>query len=108
MNRNFPRDWHEQAATDNENPGEFAESESETRALMKIAEEFNPTSFIDCHTGSWGLFFPFASQNIQGMTPQRMDHHRNIARKVVNFVDGGIGTLQEVVGYDAFGSLYIH
>ena len=69
MNRNFPRDWHEQAATDNENPGEFAESESETRALMKIAEEFNPTSFIDCHTGSWGLkknlankFFGYAAR----------------------------------------------
>lgn len=61
LNRNWDSHFETQA-TDvaDTNPGTSAFSEPETQILHQLVENFKPTTFLSIHSGTLGMYMPFA------------------------------------------------
>jgi len=73
LNRNWGARWTS-AWTLGSSPGPSPFSEPETRLLRRLAEEYKPTAFLSVHSGTRGLYMPWAyarhtsaSENQQAM-----------------------------------------
>lgn len=61
LNRNWDEMWQEQAAVYGDtNPGPSPFSEPETRIFKKLVEKYQPTTFLTVHSGTRGLYMPWA------------------------------------------------
>jgi hypothetical protein len=61
LNRNWDEEWQAQDATGAEtNPGAKPFSEPETRMFKKAVTEFAPTTFLTIHSGTKGMYMPWA------------------------------------------------
>jgi len=61
LNRNWDEMWsNHDTGGSNTNPGPAPFSEPETRIFKKLAEDFLPTTFLTVHSGTRGLYMPFA------------------------------------------------
>jgi len=61
LNRNWDEEW--QAGEDGPqqtNPGPSAFSESETKIFRGLVEEYKPTTFLTVHSGTKGMYMPWA------------------------------------------------
>ncbi|EAS00566.2 zinc carboxypeptidase family protein (macronuclear) [Tetrahymena thermophila SB210] len=64
INRNWGSHWeHVQDEQRQVNSGEAPFSEIETQVLKKIATDFSPNVFISIHSGTLGLYTPYAYTN---------------------------------------------
>lgn len=61
LNRNWDEMWQDTAATGAiTNPGSAPFSEPETKILKRLAEDFRPTTFMTIHSGTRGMYMPWA------------------------------------------------
>jgi len=61
LNRNWDEMWHEETeGGGSTNPGPRPFSEPETRIFKKLVEEFQPTTFLTVHSGTRGMYMPWA------------------------------------------------
>jgi len=61
-NRNWPDDWNHftEGTQADTNAGPAAASEPETRLVMKLMKEYKPTHFLTIHSGTRGMYMPYA------------------------------------------------
>lgn len=64
LNRNWASHWKNDVNSPDTNPGTAPFSEIETRIFKKEVEKYNPKTFITVHSGTKGMYIPFA-YNIQ-------------------------------------------
>eukprot|EP00927_Polykrikos_kofoidii_P083813 TRINITY_DN866_c0_g1_i10.p1 TRINITY_DN866_c0_g1~~TRINITY_DN866_c0_g1_i10.p1 ORF type:complete len:458 (-),score=50.38 TRINITY_DN866_c0_g1_i10:128-1447(-) len=60
LNRNWDVHWNEGNVWDETFPGQAPFSEPETRILKAVAEKFRPTAFVSVHSGTLGMYTPWA------------------------------------------------
>jgi len=61
LNRNWGDHYDAKASRmDETNPGPKAFSEPETQILQQLVEKFNPTTFLSIHSGTLGMYMPYA------------------------------------------------
>jgi len=63
LNRNWDEEWQREATAginDESNPGPKPFSEPETRIFKKLVAEFRPTTFLTVHSGTRGMYMPWA------------------------------------------------
>jgi len=62
LNRNWDEKWQPVATLDTKdtNPGPKAFSEAETRLFKQLVEEYRPTNFLTIHSGTRGMYMPWA------------------------------------------------
>jgi len=60
LNRNWDERWEEDNGMDQTNPGPRPFSEPETRIFRKLVERYQPTTFLTVHSGTRGLYMPWA------------------------------------------------
>lgn len=59
LNRNWDEMWSNAESGDT-NAGPHPFSEAETRIFKKLAQEYKPTTFVTVHSGTRGLYMPWA------------------------------------------------
>lgn len=59
LNRNWDEKWNKHATGDT-NAGPKPFSEAETRIFKKLVEQFKPTTFLTVHSGTRGMYMPWA------------------------------------------------
>mmetsp|Transcript_116731 Transcript_116731/g.326537 ORF Transcript_116731/g.326537 Transcript_116731/m.326537 type:complete len:451 (+) Transcript_116731:111-1463(+) len=62
LNRNYDMGWNAETPHDlaNTNPGPHPFSELETQIMKKLMEDANPTTFLTVHSGTRGMYMPWA------------------------------------------------
>lgn len=64
LNRNWDEEWERQQVTasgmNDTNPGPRPFSEPETQIFKKLAVEYEPTTFLTIHSGTRGMYMPWA------------------------------------------------
>jgi hypothetical protein len=60
LNRNWDEKFDKQAMQGDTNAGDHPFSEPETRIFKKLVEAFRPTTFLTVHSGTRGLYMPWA------------------------------------------------
>lgn len=60
LNRNWDEEWQKRPARFDTGPGPAPFSEPETRIFKKVISEYNPTTFLTVHSGTLGLYMPWA------------------------------------------------
>lgn len=60
LNRNWDEHWQAGAEMEDTNPGPSAFSEIETQILRDTVKAYNPTSFLTIHSGTRGMYMPWA------------------------------------------------
>lgn len=65
LNRNFPGTWRAQATKARYNPGPSAASEPETKAVIKLIEQYDPRKIVSLHQ-------PFGNMNYTGEPGRRL------------------------------------
>lgn len=60
LNRNWDKKWENQPKNTDLYGGPHPFSEPETRMLRELIEEFKPTTFLSIHSGTRGLYMPWA------------------------------------------------
>lgn len=62
LNRNWDEKWEREEATfgGDSNPGPMPFSEPETRIFKRLVTEFKPTTFLTVHSGTRGMYMPWA------------------------------------------------
>jgi len=103
LNRNWDEMWDRSSAIDtNSGPSPF--SEPETRIFRQLVSEFRPTTFLTVHSGTKGMYMPFAydlEHQAQYNAPLMLD--------VLKYVDKGhcqcpFGAAGKEVGYSCPGT----
>jgi len=60
LNRNWDIEWQANAPMSDTNPGPKPFSEPETLVFKQLAEEFQPNLFLTVHSGTKGMYLPYA------------------------------------------------
>mmetsp|Transcript_92224 Transcript_92224/g.257763 ORF Transcript_92224/g.257763 Transcript_92224/m.257763 type:complete len:413 (-) Transcript_92224:126-1364(-) len=62
LNRNWAEEWQPSAVLEpaDTNPGPSPFSEPETKALKALVEDYRPTTFLTIHSGTKGMYMPWA------------------------------------------------
>lgn len=60
LNRNWDEEWEGNEERGDTNPGPKPFSEPETRILRRLVTEFTPTTFLTVHSGTRGMYMPWA------------------------------------------------
>merc|ERR1719261_1169293 len=61
LNRNYDEEWN---VDGDEDGGPHPFSEPETRILKQVMTDFQPTSFITVHSGTYGMYMPYAYDSV--------------------------------------------
>mmetsp|Transcript_31588 Transcript_31588/g.61033 ORF Transcript_31588/g.61033 Transcript_31588/m.61033 type:complete len:379 (+) Transcript_31588:1-1137(+) len=82
LNRNWDEHWQYSMAAETY-PGEQPFSETETQILKKDAEEYKPNVFLTVHSGTLGLFTPWAYCSTDPASLLERSHrsHRSLLEK---------------------------
>ena len=82
LNRNWDAHWESASDGDQNpdtNPGEKPFSEPETQALKKLVDDIQPTIFITVHSGTLGMYTPYAySRDLPTNDPSDLGRMRDI------------------------------
>jgi hypothetical protein len=60
LNRNWDEKWESDSLMAQTSPGPKPFSEPETRAFKQLVEEYRPTNFLTVHSGTKGMYMPWA------------------------------------------------
>ncbi|KAA8497276.1 Carboxypeptidase B2 [Porphyridium purpureum] len=108
LNRNFDFLWgrHDESTNSKEeNPGPFAESEPETRALIRLARRLKPQVFLSLHSGDRALMLPYdytkAPPALHRLAPIR-DAAQQVARSSELALE--VGSCHTLFRYNAYGT----
>jgi hypothetical protein len=67
INRNWDIFWDKDISVGDENPGVRPFSEKETRFVRDAVKDFNPKLFLTIHSGVYGLYYPYAYLEEEGI-----------------------------------------
>ncbi len=67
INRNWDIFWNKDILLNDENPGDKPFSENETKFIRDAVKSFNPKLFLTIHSGVYGLYYPYAYLEEEGL-----------------------------------------
>jgi hypothetical protein len=111
LNRNWDAHWNPteppySSESDQLDPGSHAFSEMETRIFQKAVVEFRPTVFASIHSGTLGMYMPWAYSDKAGIRGIR--NYRKMSQVLAELDDKYCncpsGAAAEQVGYDSPGT----
>jgi len=101
------RNWDEKFAGQDDsitNPGPSPFSEPETKILKRLVEDFRPTTFITVHSGTRGMYMPWAF-DMEHLAQRNGPAMRGILEKVDNaYCECPFGAAGREVGYSCPGT----
>ena len=113
LNRNWGYQWSPTAPpgspeADQLEPGSGAFSERETKIFKSAVEEFRPTVFAAIHSGTMGMYMPWAYSSTPNGRAKKMRNSRKM-KEVLSELDSKYcqcpsGAAAEEVGYDSAGT----
>jgi hypothetical protein len=106
LNRNWDEKWqpNPDLAPADTNPGPSPFSEPETRVFKKIVSEYEPTNFLTIHSGTRGMYMPWA-YDMEHLATRNQPEMMNILRKLdTDHCECPFGAAGKEVGYPCPGT----
>jgi len=106
LNRNWDEKWqpNPDLAPADTNPGPQPFSEPETRVFKKIVSEYDPTNFLTIHSGTRGMYMPWA-YDMEHLATRNQPEMMNILRKLdTDHCECPFGAAGKEVGYPCPGT----
>merc|ERR1719235_471379 len=106
LNRNWDEKWqpNPDLAPADTNPGPAPFSEPETRVFKKIVSEYEPTNFLTIHSGTRGMYMPWA-YDMEHLATRNQPEMMNILRKLdTDHCECPFGAAGKEVGYPCPGT----
>jgi len=106
LNRNWDEKWqpNPDLAPADTNPGPAPFSEPETRVFKKIVSEYEPTNFLTIHSGTRGMYMPWA-YDMEHLATRNQPEMMNILRKLdTDHCQCPFGAAGKEVGYPCPGT----
>jgi len=106
LNRNWDEKWqpNPDLAPADTNPGPAPFSEPETRVFKKIVSEYEPTNFLTIHSGTRGMYMPWA-YDMEHLAKRNQPEMMNILRKLdTDHCECPFGAAGKEVGYPCPGT----
>lgn len=107
LNRNWDSHWKKNGDgnLDQVNPGAYAFSESETQLFRKAVVEFQPTVFATIHSGTRGMYMPWAFNAESGVVVRNEKKMKSVLAELdAKFCQCPYGQAAAQVGYDSPGT----
>ncbi|CAK0858870.1 unnamed protein product [Prorocentrum cordatum] len=103
LNRNWDEKWLTQPKSAETNPGPKPFSEPETRIFRSLVTEFKPTTFVTVHSGTRGLYMPYAYDEHLA-SRNKVDMLRILKELDSSYCECPFGAAGKEVGYDCPGT----
>merc|ERR1719379_597750 len=106
LNRNWDEKWqpNPDLAPADTNPGPSPFSEPETRVFKKIVSDYQPTNFLTIHSGTRGMYMPWA-YDMEHLATRNQPEMMNILRKLdTDHCECPFGAAGKEVGYPCPGT----
>lgn len=104
LNRNWDEKWEGGDADGEENPGPKPFSEPETRILKELVTHFKPTTFLTVHSGTYGMYMPWAYDMEHQGSFNRMSMMEILANLDKTHCQCPFGAAGKEVGYPCPGT----
>jgi len=108
LNRNWDENWslNEHSAGSDQYPGAAPFSEPETQALKHLITEFKPTTFLSVHSGTLGMYMPWAYDSKHLAVRNRENMLTVLVEVDENHCQCPFGAAGLEVGYDCPGTSF--
>jgi len=106
LNRNWDEKWQAEPdlAPADTNPGSAPFSEPETRVFKQIVSDYNPTNFLTIHSGTRGMYMPWA-YDMEHLATRNQPEMMDILRKLdTDHCECPFGAAGKEVGYPCPGT----
>lgn len=107
LNRNWGYKWsNSTTGSDEENPGPYPFSEKETQFIKSALSSFNAKVFLSIHSGTYGLFHPYAYSNKKIKKEDDLHHMINILKAIQSKYckQCYVGSPAETLNYFSYGN----
>ncbi|CAD7925826.1 unnamed protein product [Amoebophrya sp. A25] len=106
LNRNWDLKWEPSSASlsADTNPGPHPFSETETKIFRDAVKEFQPTAFLTIHSGTRGMYMPWAYNMVDEATRNGPTMLRMIKELDQNYCKCPFGAAGKEVGYSCPGT----
>eukprot|EP00916_Digyalum_oweni_P022909 GHVL01037981.1.p1 GENE.GHVL01037981.1~~GHVL01037981.1.p1 ORF type:complete len:350 (+),score=50.58 GHVL01037981.1:126-1175(+) len=103
-NRNWDDHWNGLATNQEEiNPGKKPFSEAETQLVKSEIEKFKPTAFLSVHSGTYGMYMPWAYKAEKAHKNQK-SMLQILSTLNDSYCKCSFGAAGEKVGYNSYGT----
>jgi len=108
LNRNWDENWslNDHSADSDQYPGDSPFSEPETQALKHFITEFKPTTFLSDHSGTLGMYMPWAYDSKHLAVRNRESMLSVLVEVDENHCQCPFGAAGLEVGYDCPGTSF--
>lgn len=103
LNRNWNYKWKKSFVLREENPGKKPFSEVESKFILNSLKNYKAHLFLSIHSGVWGIFFPYAYENLE------FANHKRIKPVLLSIKEKfcsvcKLGSPSKLVGYKSPGT----
>jgi len=104
LNRNWDDMWEDGNVGLSQNPGPYPFSEPETRIFRRLVTEYRPTTFLTVHSGTRGLYMPWAYDRTHLATRNQAAMMRVLRNVDQDHCQCPFGAAGKEVGYSCPGT----